>query len=65
MTKVENLLVVSPLIFLQILSIILYSLFTDYGEEAVGNSAGSQTSNTIDKYYPFFQDVHVMSLGFL
>ena len=45
-----------------------FSLFTDYGEEAVGTTAGSQTSNTIDKYYPFFQDVHVMifiGFGFL
>tara|TARA_Y100000991_G_scaffold215297_1_gene205267 strand:+ start:2158 stop:3516 length:1359 start_codon:yes stop_codon:yes gene_type:complete len=68
MTTVKNLRVATPLIFLQILSIILYSLFTDYGKEAVGNSAGSQTSNTIDKYYPFFQDVHVMifiGFGFL
>jgi ammonium transporter Rh len=68
MTKNENLLKTAPLLSLQILSIILYSLFTDYGEEAVGTSAGSQTSNTIDKYYPFFQDVHVMifiGFGFL
>ena len=52
----------------QLISVLLYGLFTDYGEEAVGTTAGSQTSNTIDKYYPFFQDVHVMifiGFGFL
>ena len=50
------------------ISILCYGLFTDYGQEAVGNTAGSTNSNTIDKYYPFFQDVHVMifiGFGFL
>lgn len=68
MTITENFMSCSPLIILQIISIILYGLFTDYGKEAVGTTAGSQTSNTIDKYYPFFQDVHVMifiGFGFL
>lgn len=68
MNKLENFKNSIPLLILQICSIVLYGLFTDYGEEAVGNTAGSQTSNTIDKYYPFFQDVHVMifiGFGFL
>ena len=68
MTTIKNCIDASPLILLQIVSIVLYGLFTDYGIEAVGNTPGSQTSNTIDKYYPFFQDVHVMifiGFGFL
>lgn len=67
MTLVENLNLV-PLVILQLVSILCYGLFTDYGQEAVGNTAGSTNSNTIDKYYPFFQDVHVMifiGFGFL
>ena len=52
-----------------LISVLLYGLCTDYGEEAVGTTAGSQTSNTIDKYYPFFQDVHILMIfigfGFL
>ena len=68
MTTIKNCINASPLILLQLVSIVLYGLFTDYGIEAVGNTPGSQTSNTIDKYYPFFQDVHVMifiGFGFL
>ena len=68
MTVVENIVYAGPLLFMQLISVLLYGLFTDYGEEAVGTTAGSQTSNTIDKYYPFFQDVHVMifiGFGFL
>lgn len=67
MTFVENLNLV-PLVILQFISILCYGLFTDYGQEAVGNTAGNTNSNTIDKYYPFFQDVHVMifiGFGFL
>jgi len=66
MTLVENFNLI-PLVVLQFLSILFYGLFTDYGQEAVGNT-GSTNSNTIDKYYPFFQDVHVMifiGFGFL
>ena len=68
MTVVENIIYASPLLVLQLISVVLYGLCTDYGQEAVGTTAGSQTSNTIDKYYPFFQDVHVMifiGFGFL
>ena len=54
MTVVENIVYAGPLLFMQLISVLLYGLFTDYGEEAVGTTAGSQTSNTIDKYYPFF-----------
>jgi ammonium transporter Rh len=52
---------------LQVLGIILFGLFTDYSSEASGSSEGFN-SNTISKYYPFFQDVHVMifiGFGFL
>ena len=55
MTFVENLNLV-PLVILQFVSILCYGLFTDYGQEAVGNTAGNTNSNTIDKYYPFFSD---------
>ena len=43
----------------QILLFIGYYLFTDYSNEATGTINGS-VSNDINKYYPFFQDVHVM-----
>ena len=43
----------------QVLLFIGYYLFTDYSNEATGTVNGS-VSNDINKYYPFFQDVHVM-----
>ena len=43
----------------QALLFIGYYLFTDYSNEATGTINGS-VSNDINKYYPFFQDVHVM-----
>ena len=43
---------------LQCLLFIGYHLFTDYSNEASGTIEG--VSNDINKYYPFFQDVHVM-----
>lgn len=63
----DNLIKIFPLLIMQIISVLLYGLFTDYGNEAVGTLSGGQ-SNTIEKYYPFFQDVHVMifiGFGFL
>lgn len=45
MTVVENIVYAGPLLFMQLISVLLYGLFTDYGEEAVGTIAGSQTSN--------------------
>ena len=44
---------------LQCLLFIGYHLFTDYSNEASGTIEGG-ISNDINKYYPFFQDVHVM-----
>ena len=52
---------------LQLGSIILFGLFTDYSDQANGGSI-EEKSNTIANYYPFFQDVHVMifvGFGFL
>ena len=43
----------------QALLFIGYYLFTDYSNEAIGTTDGT-VSNDINKYYPFFQDVHVM-----
>tara|TARA_Y100000739_G_C20609982_1_gene467967 strand:- start:1692 stop:3014 length:1323 start_codon:yes stop_codon:yes gene_type:complete len=67
MTIQDNIINAAPLLVMQFLSVVLYGLCTDYGTEAIGTSSGSN-SNTIDKYYPFFQDVHVMifiGFGFL
>lgn len=55
------------LFFLQVVSIILFGVFTDYSDQANGGSS-KHNSNTIENYYPFFQDVHVMifvGFGFL
>ena len=40
---------------LQLGSIILFGLFTDYSDQANGGSI-EEKSNTIANYYPFFQD---------
>ena len=64
---IDNIIKTIPLLFMQFISIILYNIFTDYGTQAIGTGT-SETSNTIQKYYPFFQDVHVMifiGFGFL
>ena len=64
---IDNIIKTIPLLFMQFISIILYNIFTDYGTQAIGTGT-SATSNTIEKYYPFFQDVHVMifiGFGFL
>ena len=64
---IHNVITNAPFIIMQFISIILYALFTDYGNEASG-SLTNGPSNTIEKYYPFFQDVHVMifiGFGFL
>ena len=56
------------IIIFQIVSIILYSAFTKYGVEVVGDTGSDTSSNTINTYYPMFQDVHVMifiGFGFL
>ena len=55
------------LFFLQMVSIILFGVFTDYSDQANGGLS-EHNSNTIENYYPFFQDVHVMifvGFGFL
>ena len=49
----------SLILGLQFLLFIGYHLFTDYSSEASGVIEGG-VSNDINKYYPFFQDVHVM-----
>lgn len=64
----KNILIETGTLFsLQILSIILYSFCTDYSDQASGIT-NKTNSNTINNYYPFFQDVHVMifiGFGFL
>ena len=57
----------SLLALLQIINIVLYSQFTQYGQDLLGTGSNTQ-SNTITTYYPFFKDVHVMifvGFGFL
>jgi len=67
--KIENQLQFHHCIFLgltELASIILYSQFTDYGEEVAAGATGA--TQTISNYYPMFQDVHVMifiGFGFL
>ena len=54
------------LILVQIVTCVLYGLLTDYGQESSTNNLS--VHNSIEKYYPFFQDVHVMifvGFGFL
>ena len=54
------------LFLLQSASVCLYGLYTDYSPEMKGGN--TQITSTIDHYYPFFQDVHVMifvGFGFL
>lgn len=53
------------LIILEIIFIVLYSQFTEYSDEV---AAGQAVEQTIDRYYPMYQDVHVMifiGFGFL
>ncbi len=53
------------LLSFQILMIIFYSIFVDYSNNFTNTTT---VSETIDHYYPFYQDVHVMILigfGFL
>jgi ammonium transporter Rh len=58
-------------IFLEIIIIVLYGLFTDYGQLGNPKDANSNTQESashVTKYYAFFQDVHVMifiGFGFL
>jgi ammonium transporter Rh len=51
---------------MQIIHMICYGLFTTYDQES--GAVDEQTTNTINHYYPFFQDVHIMifiGFGFL
>ena len=51
---------------MQVANIVCYALFTTYDAET--NASSNETTNTINHYYPFYQDVHVMILigfGFL
>ena len=45
------------LIILQFISVFFFGIFVKYGEHAQNIN---NISNTIDKYYPMYQDVHVM-----
>ena len=70
LSKTEDIVFLS-IHYFQIVSIFMYAFFTEYGEEVSSQSTSSnqtQISNTINHYYPFFQDVHVMifiGFGFL
>ena len=51
--------------FFECLTIILYGVYSEFGD---GVHPNSTVPSTIDKYYPWFQDVHVMifiGFGFL
>jgi hypothetical protein len=51
---------------MQVTNIVCYAFFTTYDSES--DASSSETTNTINHYYPFYQDVHVMILigfGFL
>tara|TARA_B100001173_G_C15989559_1_gene548339 strand:+ start:266 stop:1621 length:1356 start_codon:yes stop_codon:yes gene_type:complete len=51
---------------MQVANVICYAFFTTYDAES--DASSSETTNTINHYYPFYQDVHVMILigfGFL
>lgn len=71
LSKTEDTIFFAVFTIFQIVSIFMYAFFTEYGEEVSSQStSGNQTqiSNTINHYYPFFQDVHVMifiGFGFL
>ncbi|XP_076815311.1 ammonium transporter Rh type A-like [Clavelina lepadiformis] len=66
----------SILLVAQVIFIVLFGLFVDYGERAGSASHGGHNSTsevageelTFDQFYPMYQDVHVMMLigfGFL
>ena len=55
------------LIGFELLMIILYASFVDYSSTSKLTNV-TDVSKTVDQYYPFYQDVHVMILigfGFL
>jgi ammonium transporter Rh len=50
----------------EIIFVVLFGAFADYGVEGRASNTGSE--NTMDKFYPLYQDVHVMifiGFGFL
>ena len=67
----SNLIQASSILFLEVVIIICYGLFTTYDIEVTASSSVSTNSlskDTVLTYYPFFQDVHVMifvGFGFL
>lgn len=56
-------------LFLQAIVILMYGLFTDYAVEVqAGATYSERTKDSVQQYYPMFQDVHVMifvGFGFL